>query len=226
MDTIRVNWSVFKEHLNREPTRPYDMLENTDGDYVVWTEEGLPIVSILDNDVDKADFDANYLSGIQAVIKRDDWGNPITAPTIESVMGLYPKKKMYSSAVSTPGINIFDNVVTTQRRIVGGEYWIDTNQTNNVHDLDNIEFSVVDKNDVLGLFPLYGLTVGSDILELCKFILTDYVKKGNASNGFHTQLYAGVKGTNLVYPGLFLRVTYDSYNNMPVTLKWRLAYYE
>ena len=122
-------------------------------------------------------------------------------------------------------LNFFDIEVTQEKRICGGEYWIFPGDESNVHADDYVEFSIIDKNDVLGLFSIYGLTVGVDILELVKFVCTDYVKKGDSSNGYHSRLYEGIKGTNLVTQGLFFRAAYDSNGTANLGFIWRIYYY-
>ncbi len=160
-------------------------------------------------------------------IRRNANGDPIYSPTLDDVMGLYPKKKTYKGNVSPNQVNFFDIEVTQEKRINGGEYWVHQDDVLKVHEDDYVEFSIVDKNDVLGLFSTYGLSVANgDVLELCKFILTDYVKKGNSANGFHSSLYEGIKGTNLVVQGLFMRVMYDSNGTDAIRWTWRLFYYE
>jgi hypothetical protein len=63
-----------------------------------------------------------------------------------------------------PGLNLFDMLVSTVVYVQGGEFWIEGATRG-----DYAEFSVVDKDDVLGLFTALGLTVGVDVLELGKF---------------------------------------------------------
>jgi len=160
-------------------------------------------------------------------VRRNSNGDPIYSPTLDDVMGLYPKKKAYKGVVSPNQVNFFDVEVTQEKRINGGEYWVHPDDVAKVHDDDFVEFSIIDKNDVLGLFSTYGLSVANgDVLELCKFILTDYVKKGNTNDGFHSSLYEGIKGTNLVVQGLFMRVMYDSNGTEAIRWMWRLFYYE
>ncbi len=174
------------------------------------------------------DFETNYKNLCNQPIQlMSSYGTPVMSPSFDDVQGLYPKKKCYKDTVNGGQINIFDIEVTQEKRIHGGEYWIHQDDVSKVHDDDFIEFSVVDKNDVLGLFGTYGLNKeNGDILELCKFILTDYVKKGNASDGYHSVLYEGIKGTNLVTKGLFLRTMYDSHGSENIRWMWRLYYYE
>jgi len=175
-----------------------------------------------------SDFELKYKNNWNKIIqKRNDYGATIVSPTLDDIQGLYPKKKMYKNHVIAGMINIFDEEIVVEKRICGGEYWIKQEDTYKIHDDDYVEFAIVDKNDVLGLFSAYGLSkANGDILELTKFVLTDYIKKGNSINGYHSLLYEGIKGTNLVYPGLFMRCIINSNGTENFTEMWRCYYYE
>ena len=186
---------------------------------------------ILDKSVDYydcIDFETKYKINCNKSIEilNSETNMPIFSPSLEDVRGLYPKKKMYKNTVIAGQLNCFDIVVDTEKRICGGEYWVNTTDSSKVHEDDFIEFSIIDKNNVLGLFTAYGLQVGVDILELCKFVVNDYVKKGNDNSGYHSQLFEGIKGTNKVIPGLFYRVAYDSHGTENISFLWRIYYYE
>ena len=181
----------------------------------------------LENPDEVVDFETNYKAiSNKPIVLKSVYGSPIYSTTFEDVQGLYPKKKMYKNIVVASQLNFFDIVLEVEKRICGGEYWIVNADSSKVHEDDYIEFSVVDKDNVLGLFALYGLQVGVDILELCKFVINDYVKKGNDDSGYHTQLYEVVKGTTKVIPGLYYRVSYDSHGTENIGFMWRIYYYE
>jgi hypothetical protein len=184
------------------------------------------------NSIDHADyildFEINYKNNCNNVIERKSVdGFQIFAPTLDDVQGLYPKKKMYKNLVTAGSINIFDNEVTSEKKICGGEYWIYPDDVDKIHDDDYVEFAVVDKNDVLGLFSTYGLSVANgDVLELVKFVETDYIIKGDKAGGYHSRLYEGIKGTNTVYAGLFFRCIVHSHGTENFRKLWRCYYYE
>lgn len=159
-------------------------------------------------------------------IRRNENGDPIYSPTIDDVMGLYPKKKMYRHAVVAGQINIFDILVDSEKRICGGEYWVELDHVDYVHKDDIVDFKIVDKNNVTGLFDYYGLVVGQDVLILSEFVLSDIIRKGSKSNCFYSQLYEGIKGTNKVIQGLFFRVVVDSHGTNDFEFLWRLYFYE
>jgi|GEM_PF-5634476 len=94
--------------------------------------------------------------------------------------------------------------------IVGGQYYI--RNIDAINEADIMEFSVVDKDDVLGLFQYYRLTVGTDVLELAKFVRTHSVIGGT--------LVRINPGQSKILPlGLYLRTSYISYGSVPFKLK-------
>lgn len=199
-----------------------------DGYKLFYEDSGFYYECVL-NDIDHTeeilDFETNYKTDANKPIDvRNENGILIYSPTLEDVQGLYPKKKMYKGSATAGMTSFFDNVVSYEKHINGGEYWIDN--VSNVHEDDYIEFSIVDKNDILGLFSTYGLTVGIDVLQLVKFVNTDYVKKGDPTTGYHSQLFEGIKGTNKVITGLYFRTSYVSHGTTDINLRWRLYYYE
>ncbi len=184
----------------------------------------------------QTDFESNYKDTANSpLLHRDDFGDIIFAPTLDDSKGLTPKKKSYKLIVNLNQTNFFDIEVTTERRICGGEYWIRVNGTDYTHKDDYVEFSVIDKNDILGYFQYYGLsnaTGSNDFLELSKFIINDYVRVGKTDDGYYKQCYEGIKGTSLVYAGLFFRIMFDSHyipqtgDSQTLELVARIYYYE
>jgi hypothetical protein len=80
-----------------------------------------------------------------------------------------------------------------------GKYWVNDRVT----DGDYIEFSIMDKSDVLGLFQSLGLTLGVDVLELGKFVQKEYLSNGQS------EMMPFDQAKRLVQ-GLFLRSIYNS----------------
>lgn len=196
--------------------------------YYIFAYDG-PLIyeTKIDETADIEDFEENYKqTSNQNIEARNEFGSIIVSPSFEDVMGLYPKKKMTRHHIVAGEINFLDEEITTERRINGGEFWIDLDDTGKVHKDDYVDFSIIDKNDVLGLFSTYGLTVGVDILELVKFVKGDIIKKGSVLNGYHSQLYEGIKGTNIVYTGIFQRIMVESYGTENYDLLGRMYYYE
>ena len=113
--------------------------------------------------------------------------------------------------------NIFDfrideaySGVDGQIELIGGRYYIKDNSAINENDF--LEFSVVDKDNILGLFEIYGLVVGTDILELKKFIKTHSVIGGQIVEFNPGQV-------KILYAGLYLRLSYTSYGNTQFAFK-------
>lgn len=200
----------------------------TPAEYALFAMDDQYVFEATARGTDRYDFEAKYKAKCGfAAAPRNVEGITVISPSLDDTLGYFPKKRMVKYVVKPLQCNIFDEVVTVERRINGGEYWIYEDDVDKVHRDDYVEFSVVDKNDVLGLFSKYGLVVGQGILELTKFVNTEYVKKGNKSEGYHSQLYEGIKGTNKVVPGLFLRTYYFAYGSVgDIELLSKVFYYE
>lgn len=97
-------------------------------------------------------------------------------------------------------VSFHDIQVTTEVFIQGAEDY----QISNGITGDIVEFSIVDKDDVLGMFGAMGLTVGQDVLEVAKFLRTFHVEPGT-----HRGQVLG-KTAGQVLPGLYMRIKYDS----------------
>lgn len=115
--------------------------------------------------------------------------------------------------------NFFDEVVTSIIRLRGGIYQVSNNGDATVNDY--IEFSVIDKDDVTGLFGPNGLTVGNDIIELSKFLKTEYIDPANPN-----EVNLQTPGYTVVIPGLYFRTTYHSTGATNITFKTRLFTYQ
>lgn len=155
---------------------------------------------------------------ISWIPERDENGLPIFAPTFEDTQGLTTVWKAHLYTATAGALSIFDEEVTTQMKLRGGWYEL---FDNNAVIGDYVEFSIIDKNDVLGLFSTYGLIVGQDILELKKFVRTEYVNPNMQGR----QLFESA-GASTVVPGLFLRTAYLSNGTANVQFKVVEKYHE
>ena len=142
---------------------------------------------------------------------KDDEGNPILAPAFENTGGLHPLWHGHLYNVTAGATNIFDYLVTTEKRLRGGWY---TLMDSNAIVGDYIEESVVDKDDVLGYFDALGYTVGQDVLELKKYVKTEYVHPN--SEGIRQEFQANSVFT--VVAGLYLRTLFESTGNTDLQL--------
>jgi hypothetical protein len=140
-----------------------------------------------------------------------DDGVPVSAPTFEETEGLAPNWQGYLYTATAGATNIYDEAVTVERRIRGG--WYELLDSNAVVG-DYVEFAVVDKDDVLGLFALLGLTVGEDVLELRKYVRKEYVNP----NVVGRQDFQGNSAFHVV-GGLYLRSIYVSTGGSNVQFK-------
>jgi len=133
--------------------------------------------------------------------KKNADGYGVIAPTFEDSRGLTPvwRGRLYTATAGA--LSFFDEEVNTEMCMRGGWYEI---LSDNAVIGDYLEFSIIDKNDVMGLFEGLGLTVGVDILELKKFVRTEYVNPGTNRSEFPSN------GASQVIAGLFLRVAYLS----------------
>jgi hypothetical protein len=181
---------------------------------------------------------------------RDANGFLSMSPTIENTMGLAPTKQSYKYEVEAGAINIFDEPVSGLIYISGGEYWIHSESVSKVNIEDYIEFAVIDRDNVTGIFALtcyqcgyvrtseqmYSpcpecgsqdrLPPGSGIVTLSKFVRKDYVDFGNAADGLHNQCFEGIKGMSAVTDGLYMRTIYVSFGTENITMKTRIYSYE
>lgn len=94
--------------------------------------------------------------------------------------------------------NIWDTLLENPIYLQGGSFWI-----RNATVGDYGELAVVDKDDVLGLFALYGLEEG-DVLELRKHVRTFHFPTG----GFQDKVEFQSK--SYIPAGLYLREIYVS----------------
>lgn len=145
-------------------------------------------------------------------------GNPISAPTFEDTGGLHPQWVGHLYTATAGATNIFDEEVTTEKQLRGGWYEI---FNGDAVSGDYVELAVVDKNDVLGLFSTYGLTVGEDVLELKKYVKTEYVNPGLTSR----QVFIA-NSVFVITSGLFIRTIYESTGGADVTFKVVTLAYE
>lgn len=149
---------------------------------------------------------------------RDSFDIPVTAPTFENTSGLAPQWEGRIYTATAGATNIFDEQVTVEKRLRGGWYELfDTNAVVN----DYVEFAVVDKDDTLGLFTMLGLTVGEDVLELRKYVKTEYVNPSLSGR----QHFIGNSVFSVV-AGLYLRSIYVSTGTNNVQFKVVVLSYE
>jgi len=150
---------------------------------------------------------------------KDQDGRPIVAPTFEDTQGLTTvwKGHLYTAPPGT--LSFFDVEVTSELMLRGG--WYEIIDLANITVGDYIEISVIDKNDILGYFALYGLTVGVDILELKKFVRTEYINPDPKGIPDFTSA-----GASPITAGLFMRVSFMNTGTNSIRFKITEKYHE
>ena len=101
-------------------------------------------------------------------------GRPQVAPSFVDAGGLDGCFEGFYLDVVAGALNIHDVLLTTNVKMQGGIYAVDGVS---VHG-DYCEMAVVDKDDRLGLFAVYGLQVGVDVLTVRKYIRKRYIRPG------------------------------------------------
>ena len=130
-------------------------------------------------------------------------------------------RQMGYTFTATAGAESFLDIVVTEALIYlfGGSFWV----SGAAMIGDYAEFSVVDKDDVLGLFTTYGLTVGVDVLELTKYVTKHYVPPGQA-DGYRSKIEPGTVAA--VTQGLYMRTGYKSVGVTDIDLIVHYDWYE
>ncbi len=141
-------------------------------------------------------------------------GALIVSPTYETSTDVpcWHKWKFIAQAGQT---TFFDIQLTNEKSLKGGKYYI-VNYSDINSELDYLECSLIDKNNVMGLFNNYGLVVGQDVLELGKFVITEYVEP--------TDKFIASYGVMPLSSGLFLRLAYNSFGSVDIRLRVRFEF--
>lgn len=146
--------------------------------------------------------------------KTDSKGNPIYSPTYAAIE---EDAKFQGFLISASGIDtdtVLDHLITQEIYVHGGWFWSEGGILG-----DYAEFSVVDKDDVLGLFDMYGLVSGIDVLELGKYVDHCYLKPGGQE-----MTHLETPTTAQLAPGLYMRTklhtTSDTELYMGATYLW------
>jgi hypothetical protein len=137
-------------------------------------------------------------------------GIPKQAPAHKLVDETY-RNVGYKFTITASQTNFFDiSVPGAIIYLAGGTFAIKAaNPAADIHEDDYAEFSVIDKDDVLGLFATYGLTVGVDVLELKKYVKTHYFLPNDNELRMHIEPSTLAQ----VLPGLYMRAAYHSHGN-------------
>lgn len=145
---------------------------------------------------------------------------PVYAPYAFGVSEEQTKFKSYMYSPSTDpagAVSVFDELITKQVYLQGGSYHV-----KEATEGDNADFSIVDKDDVLGMFAALGLTVGVDVLEVRRYVETEYMFDGENKEELR------VDAAGQLVQGLYFRCVYRSMAGAAQApkLKVRYLYYE
>lgn len=146
--------------------------------------------------------------------KQNDDGVEVVAPTFLFTSEQARLKGFLLTAA--PGIvTVLDVAVTGQLLVQGGQFWIKS-----AADGDSADFSVVDKDNVLGLHTQLGLPLGTPI-ELVKYVDGYQVPGGDM---WRDEIIMPTVAP--VTQGLYLRATYHSVGATDVKMGILYRWYE
>lgn len=122
----------------------------------------------------------------------------------------------YKYIAQPSALNIFDEKVGSKLvYIQGGKLWVKAPNLG-----DYVELSLVDKDNVLGLFSQYNLVVGTDVLEVSKWVRKLYMPPWN----WECELLSKTVGQ--LVPDLYLRIAYENVGTTPVDFGVTYLWYE
>ncbi len=185
MEIFKTSYQVWKNVVDANDFAVYlqDSPQQVRG--AAWAGTQNFIYELALNESNRSTFDTDFpASGLTIVDTKDDAiaqivglndvpNHFVTSPTHAHIEENAKFKGFIITAEGVATDTIHDHLITNEIYIHGGWFWSD----GGVKD-DYAELSVVDKDDVLGLFDSYGLTVGEDVLELAKYVETQYLKPG------------------------------------------------
>lgn len=196
--------------------------EDTDKEWYLQNTDPAPTKCPTDTDhgVDLSTLTVTQIGRQEGLYNNE--GNQIVAPTFEDDGGLMGVWKGFLYTATAGVLNLYDEVVTKELKLRGGWYELIAPQAvPQAAEGDYIEFSIVDKDDILGMFGMLGLTVGVDVLELAKFVRKDYVNPYETSRQEFMSM-----GASAVMQGLYFRTAYQSTGATNVKFTIVLKYHE
>lgn len=139
---------------------------------------------------------------------------------VPNLGGKTPFSKMYKFKATSKQTTFFDvQIDSYMENLITGGY-----KVSNAVDIDEediVEFSIIDKDDVLGLFSIKELTVGQDVLELVKMIRNEYTKAFAESGWMFPHIY----GVEELLTGLYFRIAYNSSSDNDILFYGRFILY-
>jgi len=147
------------------------------------------------------------------VVALDPASEHVVHPTHLDTGGLQPGWKSELWTAQAGAQSVFDIPIVQELKLAGGVYEIFEGAAKG----DYVEFSIVDKDDLLGYFTPLGLVVGTDVFEIVKYVETEYINP-NQSRPVKLRHGSAFK----VVPGLYFRTSYVSVGATDVDFKVRL----
>jgi len=216
---MKLTWTTFKEVISRYDRGlkgiRYIDLGNM---YLVWIEVSGKVFEcdVYKDTNDAVEFESNYMPYIRQEYIE---GGKFVSSSLPVVFGNTVWRgdegtHEFKFLITAGYENFFDIQVTKTKCLRGGRYIILNHA--DVHEDDYIEFSIIDKDDVLGLFQVYGVPQGG-FLELTKFVKKWWVYNVPVYE-FKSESY------NKVLQGLYIRIGYKSHGTVDIklcgTLQW------
>jgi len=169
-------------------------------------KEIVPVGDQGQNDLEKLDFETNYKEACNLRLSErlDTANNQVTTNTYSSIddSGRFLGDYFVASGMAT---TIHDFKVDSNLRISGADWWTTGQEWG-----DFGSFAVVDKDDVLGLFQIYGLEPG-EVLELKKYVV-DVPLPASEACPYFTQTMEVVNPA-FICSGLYLRCIVNNNHN-------------
>jgi hypothetical protein len=222
---LKVSSTVWFNITDEHPAWNIFYVEKDTGLAIFSGHESITYESFT-NDI--AGFLADYPSAIEVVFAddaiallststippaRDNGGHPIVAPTHIAISEAWRMEGVRFTA-SGQTTTIHDYRITKEILMQGAHWWTQCDSLN-----DSADFSVVDKDNILGLHTMYGLPLGTPI-ELTKFVRNYYVPSG------HTVGIIQAPTVSPVVSGLYVRVAYDNNADTDAEIGVNYIYYE
>jgi len=206
---MKLTWEQFKVLILQFKGERAIRFADFDSFYLLWIDIGNMVFSceIIKPGDEATDFENNFK---QFIVKEfDTTGYKINVPTFTYFGG----NSLWTGAsngtilkfTAVAGLeNFFDILISEMAYLRGGFYKI--KNVNDVHDDDYLEFSIIDKDNILG----YG-----SMFELSKFVKKWQVKE-------YPEFQFISESAELLMPGLYYRIGYKSYGTVDINFKGAL----
>jgi hypothetical protein len=211
------DWTEFKKWLNGTYAHKHHTWVEDSSAYQICFQDGnmVHLVGInKDSGANQQDFEANWKTVQENVSVKD--GEQVVASAYSAIKeaGRFQGLLIQASGIDTD--TMLDHRIDRQIYVHGGWFWSEGGSCG-----DYAEFSVVDKDDVLGYFQYYGLTSGVDVLELGKYVKTQYLRPAGID-----MCHLETPTVAPVCPGLYMRTKIHTTSETPVCLGVTYLWFE